>query len=165
MAAEKPDIALTTDGMFRWLIRKDLDRVLEIEQAGFDVPWTEAEFLHTLRQKNCIGSVWETHAGYVVGYTIYELNGGRLELLNLAVDPDYRRTNVGGQMVEKLKTKLHQQRQRELATYVRETNVEAQLFFQSLGFVATGVVNDFYDHCSDAAYRMIFKAEWLEIPA
>ena len=45
-----------TRTQIRWLIRRDMDEVLSIEQGSFEYPWTEEEFLCCLRQRNCIGS-------------------------------------------------------------------------------------------------------------
>ena len=56
----------------RWLIRRDMDAVLEIESASFEFPWTEDEFINCLRQRDCIGMVAE-YAEQVVGFMVYEL--------------------------------------------------------------------------------------------
>jgi len=37
----------------RWLIRRDMTEVLEIENASFEYTWNEEDFLHCLRQRNC----------------------------------------------------------------------------------------------------------------
>ena len=43
----------------RWMIRRDMAEVLEIERAAFEFPWFEEEFIRCLRQRNCIGMVAE----------------------------------------------------------------------------------------------------------
>ncbi len=68
----------------RWMIRRDMAEVLEIESEGFEFPWREEDFIRCLRQRNCIGMVAE-HAERVVGFMIYELHKTRLHLLNFAV--------------------------------------------------------------------------------
>ncbi|MEM9368527.1 MAG: ribosomal-protein-alanine N-acetyltransferase RimI, partial [Planctomycetota bacterium] len=40
---------------------------------------------------------------------------------------------------------------------VRETNLEAQLFFKQLGFKAISVLRDFYDDAAEDAYLMQFR--------
>ncbi len=55
----------------RWMIRRDMQEVLQTEQESFHVPWTEDDFLHCLRQRNCIGMVAES-GDQVVGHVIYE---------------------------------------------------------------------------------------------
>src|SRR5882724_1041353 len=93
----------------RWMIRRDMPEVLEIEGAGFEFPWCEDDFIRCLRQRNCIGMVCE-HADRVVGFMIYELHKTRLHLLNFAVSPQFRRQSAGTQMLSKLIGKLSSQR-------------------------------------------------------
>ena len=51
----------------RWMIRRDMPEVLQAEQASFEFPWTEEDFLRCLRQRNCIGMVAE-QGEKVVGF-------------------------------------------------------------------------------------------------
>jgi ribosomal-protein-alanine N-acetyltransferase len=69
---------------------------------------------------------------------------------------DARRGRVGTQMVRRLIDKLSQQRRREIMLEVRETNLAAQLFYKSMGFVALGVLRDRYDDTTEDAYLMRF---------
>lgn len=43
----------------RWMIRRDMAEVLNIEHDSFEFPWTEEDFLGCLRQRNCIGMIAE----------------------------------------------------------------------------------------------------------
>lgn len=140
----------------RWMLRRNMPRVLEIEQAAFAYPWDEQCFTNTLRSRNCIGmtAYFEEE---VCGYMVYELNQKRLELLNLAVDPAVHRHGVGTALIEKLIGKLSPDRRNRIVTLVRDTNLPAQLFFRSMGFVATNVIDDHYDQCQDSAYRFEYR--------
>ena len=134
----------------RWLIRRDMEEVLDIERLCFpDHPWSEEDFLSVLRQRNCIGMVAE-RGTRVVGFQIYELEAGMLRLSNLAVHPFYQREGVGTQLVERLKDKLSQARRREIRLRVSDTNVVAQLFFKAAGFSAIGVEREAYENGQDA---------------
>jgi ribosomal-protein-alanine N-acetyltransferase len=139
----------------RWMIRRDMPEVLAIEERSFEFPWSEDDFVRCLRQRNCIGMVAERDER-VVGFMIYELHKNRLHILNFAVHPDYRRSNVGSQMAVKLVGKLSPQRRSRILLEVRETNLAAQLFFRDLGFRAISVLRDFYDDTTEDAYLMEF---------
>ncbi|WP_459557366.1 GNAT family protein [Lacunimicrobium album] len=139
----------------RWLIRRDMEEVLAIEQASFEFQWTEEDFLCCLRQRNCIGMVAEQD-GKIVGFMIYELHKSRLHILNFAVSPGYRRQQIGQRMIQRLIDKLSQQRRREIVTEVRESNLSAQLFFKSLGFLAITIVRGRYEDTEEAAYIMSY---------
>ena len=122
----------------RWMIRRDMMEVLEIENQSFEFPWSEDDFIRCLRQRNCIGMVAE-HDERVAGFMIYELHRNRLHILNFAVAAEFRRKGVGQQMVEKLIGKLSSQRRSRIMLEVRETNLAAQLFFRDLGFRAVSL--------------------------
>src|SRR4030042_3714363 len=92
----------------RWMIRRDMAEVLDIESEGFEFPWSEDDFIRCLRQRNGIGMVAE-HDDRVVGFMIYELHRTRLHLLNFAVAHELRRRRAGAQMLAKLLAKLSSQ--------------------------------------------------------
>ena len=151
-----------TGVQIRWMIRRDMVEVLRIERESFEFNWTEEDFLACLRQRNCIGMVAE-YENRVVGFMIYELHKASLHILNFAVAPGSRRNGIGGQMVEKLVNKLSQQRRQEIVLEVRETNLAAQLFFQSQNFRAVNVVRNHYTDSSEDAYVMQFRLD-AEVP-
>jgi len=145
----------------RWMIRRDMAEVLDIESDSFEFPWSEEDFLRCLKQRNCIGMVAE-YDEQVVGFMIYELHKNRLHVLNFAVARDFRRLGTGGQMINKLVSKLSQQRRSRIVLEVRETNLDAQLFFRKLGFKAVSVLRDFYDDTTEDAYLMQYRYAEVE---
>ena len=140
----------------RWMIRRDMPEVLEIEKSCFEFPWSEEDFIRCLRQRNCIGMVAE-HDDRVIGFMIYELHKNQLHVLNFAVAADVRRSGVGGQMVAKLVGKLSHQRRDRIMLEIRETNLEAQVFFRKQGFVAVSVLRDYYDDTTEDAYVLQYR--------
>jgi len=140
----------------RWMIRRDMPEVLDIESSSFEFPWLEDDFIRCLRQRNCIGMVAE-HNDNVVGFMIYELHKTRLHILNFAVGDAYRGQGVGRQMTSKLVSKLSQQRRSRIVLEVRETNLAAQLFFKNQGFRAVTVLRDYYDDTPEDAYIMQYR--------
>jgi [ribosomal protein S18]-alanine N-acetyltransferase len=145
----------------RWMIRRDMAEVLDIEREGFEFPWCEDDFIRCLRQRNCIGMVAE-HDDRVVGFMIYELHKTRLHLMNFAVARSIRRRGAGMQMLGKLIAKLSSQRRTRILLEVRETNLPAQLFFRRLGFRAVSVLRDFYDDTTEDAYLMQYRYRPVE---
>ena len=140
----------------RWMIRRDMPEVLHTEQHSFEYAWTEDDFLRCLRQRNCIGMVAE-HNERVVGFMIYELHKTRLHVLNFAVNPQFRRMAIGGQMVAKLIGKLSSHRRSKITLAVRERNLDAQLFFRAEGFKATRVLRNYYEDSGEDAFQMEYR--------
>jgi ribosomal-protein-alanine N-acetyltransferase len=138
------------------MIRRDMQEVLDIENDSFEFPWAEDDFIRCLRQRNCIGMVadFEDRIG---GFMVYELHKTRLHLLNVAVAKPFRRRGLGSRMVQKLMGKLSDDRRNRILLEVRETNLDAQLFFRKLGFRAVSVLRSFYDDSPEDAYLMQFR--------
>lgn len=162
----------------RWMIRRDMPEVLQIERSSNEYPWEEEDFLRTLRQRNCIGMVVEGKTELnsngtsiqdreppVVGFMIYELGNDYLDLVNLAVHPDYKRQGVGTAMISKLISKLSSHRRTSISLIVRDSNLFAHLFYKKLGFVAIGVLRDYYQNLdndfnevsTEDAYQMVYE--------
>jgi len=146
------------DVQIRWMIRRDMPEVLDIETQAFEFAWTEEDFLCCLRQRNCIGMVAERQER-IVGFMIYELLKHQLHVLNFAVAPWARRQAVGAQMMDKLVHKLSQQRRHEIILEVRESNLNAQLFFRQQGLVAGSVLRGYYEDTTEDAYQMRYLME------
>lgn len=137
----------------RWMIRRDMPEVLAIESAQDSLPWMEDEFLKVLRQRNCIGMVAEAD-DQIVGFMIYELNRHKLQILNFAVHPKFRRRGVARQMAAKLMGKLSSQRRTRITLNIRESNLTAQLFFRAIGFKAMEIMREHFDDTGEDAYVM-----------
>jgi [ribosomal protein S18]-alanine N-acetyltransferase len=140
----------------RWMIRRDMPEVLQIEQQSFEFAWTEEDFLRCLRQRNCIGMVAE-QGEKVVGFMIYELHKAKLHILNFAVHSTNRRVAVGSQMVQKLISKLSSHRRTRITLEVRETNLGAQLFFSKQSFKAVRVLRSYYEDSGEDAFLMQYR--------
>jgi len=137
----------------RWMIRRDMPEVLDIEGEAFEFPWSDGDFTRCMRQRNCIGMVAEI-ADSVVAFMMYELHRSRLHVLNFAVRRTHRRLGIGGLMMGKLAAKLTPDRRSRIVLEVRERNLPAQLFFRSLGYRAVSVLKDFYQDTTEDAYLM-----------
>ena len=60
-------------------------------------------------------------------------------------------------MINKLISKLSMDRRNRILLEVRETNLDAQLFFKDLGFRAIPVLRDYYEDTTEDAYLMQYR--------
>ncbi len=135
----------------RWMLRRDMPEIMEIENGSWDVPESEDDIIKALREKNCIGMVAE-EGDKVVGYVVYTLHKIRMEIMHFAVHPDRRREGIGTVIVERLQGKLSPHRRTGLFVNVSEWNMEGQLFLRDVGFRAVTVLRGHYE--DGDAYRM-----------
>ena len=145
------------DCHIRWMIRRDMPEVLEIEGDSFRYPWSEQDFIKYLRQRNCIARVAE-HNDLIIGYIVYELYSDRFEILSLCVSRTYRRCLVGTKLTRKLTHRTDTSRPTTNAI-VADRNLDAHLFFKSCGFEATEVLRGYYDSDGSDGYKMQRKRD------
>lgn len=150
-------ISRRADVHIRWMIRRDMPQVMAIEITAYEYPWAEEDFIRCLRQRNCIGMVAET-GDKIVGYMIYELHRNRLEILNLAVHGEHRRSGVGSSMIAKLYGKLSPQRRTRIDAAVCERNEVAHYWLKACGFTAVEILRDYYEEITADAYlfRLVY---------
>jgi len=138
----------------RWTVRVDYPALAELDRLCFPVaPWDEKDLRDEFIASNRIGQTAELYER-TVGWVLYELSKTRIEIVRLAVHPDFRRQGVGASLVARLQSKLSPCRRRALAVDVRETNLDALLFFKAQGFRAYKVARGFYADTSEDAVFM-----------
>ncbi len=128
-----------------------MPEVLAIEQASFQEPWEEDDFLRELGKRSMIGIVAEEREA-VIGFMVYELLKNHHNLTKLGVHPKYRRRGVGRALIEKLQSS---RKRRRIVTVAHERNMPALLWLRALGFVAVGVDRQMFDDGSDG-----IRFEW-----
>lgn len=122
-------------GILRRAGEADLAVVTRIEQGSFADPWSEHDFRSVLgfMQGIFLVSV-EQATEKISGYAIAICVVDEAEILNLAVDRDYRGSGLGGCLLDAL---LEEAEGRGVVTTfleVRESNVAARKLYESRGF-------------------------------
>jgi ribosomal-protein-alanine N-acetyltransferase len=139
----------------RYMIRRDMPEVLEIENGCFPFPWSEEDFIHCLRQHNTIGMVCE-YDEQVVGFMIYERYKHSLRIINFAVKGECQRHAVGSQMIDKLINKLSPDRRRHIYLTIMETNAIGLSFFKEMGFKAHALIRTPYEETGEDGIDMFY---------
>lgn len=151
------DVVIVANCTFRPMIQKDLPEVLEIERSSFAWAWGAKALDRWLRgNRNRLAKVIQSR-NEVVGHVCYELKPDRIVLWRLAVQE--KRRGVGREALNMLVDKLSGRR-RVLEVVVRETNLDAQLFFRACGFRATQVLRSYFEDSGEDGYLMrrgVFK--------
>lgn len=120
----------------RWLHSGFYKPAAMLESHSAENFLKESDIRMLMSKKYGMGGFVITDVNKTVGYTIYDQSEGVLDIVNLVVHQDYRRRGIASLLLEKLATRS---RWHHMETCVRETNLSAQLFFKSKGFLATGV--------------------------
>jgi ribosomal protein S18 acetylase RimI-like enzyme len=130
----------------RWMIRRDLDTVLNIDKYSHavDEHWNSEEFKTQLRERNMIAMVAETDDGIVVGYVVYALHKTSLTIIRFGVHLDYLGGVVEAAILDKLRGKLSAERRTMVEAAVADTDTYQQQQFAKNGFIAYAVQGNEY---------------------
>ena len=126
------------DVLIRWIIQADHKEVLDIDFHSY----TDDLSLDILRDRAVIAVVSEDSSGNVVGFCIYRLGTGSVEILRLAVQPKYRRCGIATAMIKRITEKVMLNRRRVCVALVDERSLNAHLLLKSCGFVGTQCGNE-----------------------
>lgn len=149
----------------RYTFNRDINQIVEIEQACFEFPWSKNEFVKLNQPyidgiKNATIGIVAEWQEKIIGYLYYTEESIRYRIINIAVHPDFRRQKVFTILMDKVLSNASRKQKMRVVVAIRETNLFAQLAFKSLGFKAVKILKNFYDvtdeHQEDA-YAMRYK--------
>jgi ribosomal-protein-alanine N-acetyltransferase len=121
----------------------DLDRVLAVERAAYDFPWTRGNFVDSLAAGYLAEVLLHGDAG-LVGYYVAMAGVDEMHLLNLTVAPAQQRLGHSRSLLDSLERHC---RERGLATLwleVRASNARARQVYARRGFAEVGQRRGYY---------------------
>ena len=147
-----------TNPEIRWMTPRDTKAVAQIEQLCFEAYLYEDDFIKLLSQKSVYGIVFEAE-GKILGFAIYKSEDRAIDLLNIAVHPEYQKRGIGHRILAEVKSRLSPNKRQAVNLVVRESNLPAQLFFKDCGFLATNIEKSPFAKSNEDGYRMVYKLE------
>ena len=131
--------------------------VARLERENFSLPWSENVLSSEL--KNPL-SLWlvATNDGAVIGYVGAQIVPDEADMMNLAVDAQYRRQGIGKALVEHLIASLQERMVRSLTLEVRVSNAPAVSLYEGMGFLTVGRRPNYYQKPKEDAW--ILRKEW-----
>ncbi len=132
--------------------------IAQLERICFSDPWSENSIHSEVRNPL---SLWlvavdgDKIAGYVGSQSVL----GWADMMNLAVDPEYRRMGIGENLVTELINKLKDNQVTCLTLEVRLSNAAAIALYTKLGFLEVGRRPGYYHNPREDA--LILRKEWV----
>ena len=132
-------------------------QVAALEKVCFCDPWSEKSIAYELTNPL---SYWlvavdgERLAGYVGSQSVID----EADMMNIAVDPDFRRQGVAEGLVERLVAHLASVKVHSLTLEVRVSNEPAKGLYEKLGFTLVGRRPNYYRNPKEDA--LILRKEW-----
>ena len=143
--------------MIRSMTSAHVSQVAELEKLCFSDPWSEKSVASELTNPLALWLVavqGDTVAGYIGSQSVM----GEADMMNLAVQPEYRRQGIGEKLVSALIAALAQQNVHSLTLEVRVSNAPATSLYEKLGFVQVGRRPNYYKNPKEDA--LILRKEW-----
>lgn len=135
---------------------KDIREVMEIEEACFNVPWSKRMFLAELNgnpfSHMYVARILERDeiAGYVCSWLVFE----EFHLMNLAVDPRWRREGIGEDLLRWALANGREAGAKRATLEVRSSNEAARELYEKVGFMAMSIRRNYYNNPKEDAVIM-----------
>jgi [ribosomal protein S18]-alanine N-acetyltransferase len=129
----------------------DLDAIERIERASYPTPWSRSMFAGELAKQSSLSISAVTPDEQLVGYLVLSRYVDAWHVMNVAVDPEYRRHGIATAMLARLFEVTRDDAERGYTLEVRVSNLAAIALYESFGFVSRGVRRGYYtDNREDA---------------
>jgi ribosomal-protein-alanine N-acetyltransferase len=123
--------------------QKLLNNILKIEQESFVNPWNIEMFLGAAQNKTAIFKVLienETTLGYYIVSTVVDES----EIITIAVNPKFRRQNLGKFMLSNILKEVQEKKSKFIFLEARKSNTPALNLYKSFGVKEIGIRKNYY---------------------
>jgi ribosomal-protein-alanine N-acetyltransferase len=138
---------------FRPMTTADMDEVMAIERSSYRFPWSERFFLQEL-QVPCARSILAEIDGGIVGYILFWLLPGSVDIHNVAVHINFRRRGIARLLLSEVLAQARAQSATRVTLEVRKSNVAAKKLYERIGFQVTGTRQGYYSDDGEDALTM-----------
>jgi ribosomal-protein-alanine N-acetyltransferase len=135
----------------RSLAYSDLPRVLAIERRSFPTPWSLSMFVLELSKPSSI-CLAAFSAARLTGYLVCARYDEAYHLMNIASDPDRRRTGIARALIDEMIARAGVDANYTLE--VRVSNAGAIALYESYGFRSVGTRRRYYTDTGEDALIM-----------
>ena len=134
-----------------------VSQIAQLEAQCFSDPWSEKSIASELENPLSLWLVAEEN-GQVCGYVGSQTVLDESDMMNVAVDPRFRRQGIARALIEALIGELAKMGSRCLRLEVRVSNENARALYARMGFQQLGLRKNYYHNPKEDA--LILGKEW-----
>lgn len=134
-----------------------VSQIAHLEAQCFSDPWSEKSIASELENPLSLWLVAEED-GQVYGYVGSQTVLDESDMMNVAVDPGFRRQGIARALIETLIAELSKMGSRCLRLEVRVGNENARALYERMGFQQLGLRKNYYHNPKEDA--LILGKEW-----
>ncbi|MDR2946870.1 MAG: ribosomal protein S18-alanine N-acetyltransferase [Candidatus Adiutrix sp.] len=131
------------------LTAHDLPGVMRLEKASYPQPWTVDNFLGEFNRRVTL-PMGLKRGGELAAHCFFWVIAPEIHLLNLAVEPQYRRLGLAGRLMTAMMTVGQRAGVTSYYLEARPSNTPAIALYESRGFKVTGRRPAYYEDGEDA---------------
>lgn len=133
---------------------EDLAPINHVEQRSFQHPWTKDQLAYEI-ENNPVSRVFVSVDDHQVsGYIFVHDTGEEVQIINIAVDPEYRKLGFGKRLLNFVLNRYS--KYADVFLEVRASNCNAIQLYIAAGFYEIGRRQDYYQGGEDA---LVLKLE------
>ncbi len=132
----------------------DLDRVLHLARECFIEPWSRNNFRCEIEENTFSNPHVVLSKNDIIGFSIYWCFDMEAHLANFAIDPRFRRQNVGSYLLGYVISDILRRNIYEIYLEVRASNEAARNLYLKHGFKEVGVRRNYYSREREDAILM-----------
>ncbi len=137
----------------REISEQEISQVAALEKDIFSDPWSSQGIRETFEQNQAriVGAFADGRmAGYLIVYYVLD----EAEIARIAVNQEYRRLGVAGELMRWLLAFLDEQGLTRILLDVRESNLAARTFYEKWNFQVDGIRKRYYQNPEESAVLM-----------
>jgi ribosomal-protein-alanine N-acetyltransferase len=130
----------------------DLPQIMAIENIAFEHPWSEDAFLRefALPFSRTIVALQNKYSTAIIGYLCRWLVTDECHILNVAVDPHFRRAGVGSMLMSEAIAEEAMRKAAIITLEVRRSNLAARGLYRKMAFEERRLRKNYYGVGEDA---------------
>lgn len=138
----------------RPMVEADVPAVFLIESAIYEFPWTERNFMDSLRAGYMLHCMCFDHQ--IVGYIVMMEVVDEFHLLNISIRADYQGQGYGKHLLEWGLMQARVANMNGMLLEVRPSNVSAKSLYEKIGFKLIGIRKNYYPATTGREDALVF---------
>lgn len=134
----------------------DIREIMELERLCFAYHWTEEQFRLGL-ERGAYHILGLRLDGRMVGYAAFSVIQDEMEIMNLAVHPEFRRRGFGARLLDAVLRHSRAAGAQQGFLDVKESNIPAIDLYRKFGFNQIGVRKRYYPDTREDA--LLFRCD------
>lgn len=147
--------------LIRKMKNEDIQEIMKIERVSFGTHhWSEQSFVFEI--DNTVGNYFSAinEDNQLLGYCGFWLIGEEAHITTIAVNPDYRKMNIGEQLLRSMIEDGYAKEAKWFTLEVRASNTAAQGLYYKYGFKSLGSRKNYYQDNGEDALIMWTENIW-----